>query len=344
MTPGEFLKDRWPTIVFTVIGLTIAGLSLTAVSTPTSVVWTICIFLGLVQITSLTVEFLRRAHFYKQLRSATNTLDRPTLMMEIIKPPLFVEGAITHEALSKAMRSMNEEINTYRRSTQDYRNYVETWIHEVKTPIASARLIEKNYPTPEVARMAREIARVERYVEQALYYARATALEHDYSIGKVNLEEIVKEAVRRNAQLLVDAKVTPSISPSLDTTVLSDKKWIVFILGQLIANSATYSRNEVPSRISFVARQHVDELVTTTYLDISDNGLGIDAADLPRVFEKGFTGKNGRLPSGSASTGIGLYLCKKLAEAMGHQISISSSPGEGTTVSLVFSSQNSWSK
>lgn len=342
MTLGEFLKDRWATIVLTIIGLIIAGFSLHAVRTPTSVVWTICIFLGLVQITALGIEYLRRTNFYKQLRTATRRLDQPSLMMEIIKPPLFVEGAIAHEALSQAMRSMNEEINKYRRSTSDYRTYVETWIHEVKTPIASARLIEKNYPTPEVARMARELTRVERFTEQALYYARATALEHDYSISSTNLGSIVREAVRRNAQLLVDAQVSPKIDKSVDIEVLTDKKWVVFILGQLIANSTTYLRPGIPPQISFTARQSEKDQTRTTYLDITDNGLGIDAADLPRVFEKGFTGKNGRLPSGSASTGIGLYLCKQLAEAMGHQITVDSTKGEGTTVTLVFSSQTTW--
>lgn len=174
-----------------------------------------------------------------------------------------------------------------------------------------------------------ELDKVENYIEQALFYARSNTVEKDYYIRKVVLKEIVNESIKKNKSSLIQEKISIDIH-DLDIEVNTDNKWIVFILNQIIQNSIKYRKKE-NSVIEMYANQGKENVI----LYIKDNGIGIKQGEITRVFEKGFTGTNGRL-SNKKSTGIGLYLCKKLCNKLGIGIELNSVQNEGTEVKLVF--------
>ena len=174
-----------------------------------------------------------------------------------------------------------------------------------------------------------ELDKVENYIEQALFYARSNTVEKDYYIRKVVLKEIVNESIKKNKGSLIQEKISIDIH-DLEIEVNTDNKWIVFILNQIIQNSIKYRKKE-NSVIEIYANQGKENVI----LYIKDNGIGIKQGEITRVFEKGFTGTNGRL-SNKKSTGIGLYLCKKLCNKLGIGIELNSVQNEGTEVKLVF--------
>ena len=174
-----------------------------------------------------------------------------------------------------------------------------------------------------------ELDKVENYIEQALFYARSNTVEKDYYIRKVVLKEIVNESNKKNKSSLIQEKISIDIH-DLEIEVNTDNKWIVFILNQIIQNSIKYRKKE-NSVIEIYANQGKENVI----LYIKDNGIGIKQGEITRVFEKGFTGTNGRL-SNKKSTGIGLYLCKKLCNKLGIGIELNSVQNEGTEVKLVF--------
>ena len=175
-----------------------------------------------------------------------------------------------------------------------------------------------------------ELDKVEDYIEQALFYARSNTVEKDYYIKKSNLKEIVNESIKKNKSVLIQEKVEINMH-DLDINVNTDSKWIVFILSQVIQNSVKYRNKDNESNLEIYSKHRKENVI----LYIKDNWIGIKKGEITRVFEKGFTGTNGRL-SGKKSTGIGLYLCKKLCDKLGIAIELNSDYGKGTEVKIVF--------
>lgn len=317
-------------LVFISLMLWVLGVSLTAILV---VAFIFFIAVG----ASFVWDYLARRRFYTELNKANESTTENYYMSELIYQPGFYEGDLTYEVIDKATKDMNDKIATYRISSEEYREYIESWIHEVKTPLSSARLTLANNSDSELARpLTHDIDRIEAYVEQALYYSRSTAVEKDYLIKAVNLDKLVKATVKKHSLVLIESGITPEFE-GLDKVVYSDSKWLDFILGQIIVNAIKYrKRDDEPNpRIVFKAERLNEGFEQASVaLHISDNGIGIPESDRDRVFEKGFTGENGR--HYARSTGLGLYLCKKLSEKMKLGLSIASLEGEGTTVSLVF--------
>ena len=175
-----------------------------------------------------------------------------------------------------------------------------------------------------------ELDKIESYTEQALFYARSNTLEKDYYIKKSSLKEIVNESIKKNKNSLIQEKIILNIH-DLDLEVYTDSKWMIFILNQLIQNSRKYKKPQENLVIEIYAKQN-QESVT---LCINDNGIGIKQAEITKVFEKGFTGTNGR-NANKKSTGIGLYLCKKLCHKLGLGIALNSQEKIGTQVKIIF--------
>ena len=175
-----------------------------------------------------------------------------------------------------------------------------------------------------------ELDRVENYIEQALFYARSSTVEKDYYIKKVQLKDIANECIKKNKSMLIHEKIQVNIH-DVDVEVNTDSKWIVFILNQIIQNSVKYKKHDINLEIEMFTKVNKENVV----LYIRDNGIGIKKGEITRVFEKGFTGTNGRLLN-KKSTGIGLYLCKNLCNKLGIAIELNSVQDEGTEVRLVF--------
>ncbi len=175
-----------------------------------------------------------------------------------------------------------------------------------------------------------ELDKVENYIEQVLFYARSNTVEKDYYIKQSNLKDIVNESIKKNKNTLIQNKMLINIH-DLDKKVHTDSKWIQFILNQIIQNSVKYKKQDNNSEIEIYSKQGKENVI----LYIKDNGIGIKKGEITRVFEKGFTGTNGRLQN-KKSTGIGLYICKKLCDKLGLAIELNSVQNEGTEIRLVF--------
>ena len=225
---------------------------------------------------------------------------------------------------------MSENVNKYKYMTEDYKEYIELWIHEIKTPIATSKMIIENNKNEVTKSIDEELDKIENYIEQALFYARSSTVEKDYYIRKTNLQDIVNESIKKNKNILIAEKISLNIH-ELDMTVNTDSKWLIFILNQIIQNSVKYRKKGEPSQIEISAKQGKENII----LYIKDNGIGIKKGEITKVFEKGFTGTNGR-ETNKKSTGIGLYLCKKLCDKLGAAIELNSVQNEGTEVRIVF--------
>lgn len=281
----------------------------------------------LVRACTLGADYLKRRAYYRQVQQALDQLERKYLLSELVRRPDFFEGAFLYDTLQAVDKSMNDHVAQYRQASSDYREYVESWVHEIKTPIASARLALENHPGQVGESFSQNLSRIEGFVEQALFYARSDAVEKDYRIREASLDELVRSAVRRLSRDFIAGKVALDIQPSGEV-VYTDGKWMDFILGQVLQNALKY-RGERPK---ITIRAHSDSAFVT--LVIADNGIGIDPKDLPRVCEKGFTGENGR--KYGRSTGMGLYLCRKLCDRLGLGFGVTSRLGEGTRVIIQF--------
>ena len=200
-------------------------------------------------------------------------------------------------------------------------DYFTMWIHQIKTPIAAMQLILREQDDARSRELLAELFRIDQYAEMALTYARLESPTTDLVLRRCAVEPIVRSVVRQYAGQFVRRHVALrcEIEP---VCALTDEKWLAFILGQLLSNAVKYTENGT------VTVRVTKELV----LSVSDTGIGIAPEDLPRVFEKGFTGYNGR--AGRKSTGLGMYLSRCAAEKLGHRISVQSAPGQGTTVSV----------
>ena len=277
----------------------------------------------------IIIEFYRKKEFYNTLNENMEQLEQKYLISEIIEEPSFAEGKILKSVIQDTGKSMLENVNKYKYIQQDYKDYIELWIHEVKLPIATSKLIIENNKNEVTKNIEEELDQIENYVEQALYYARSSTVEKDYYINKCILKDIVNTAILKNKSNLILNKINIELE-NLDLQVYTDSKWCIFILNQIIQNSIKYKKDG-NSILQINAKENKENVV----LNIKDNGIGIKQEELEKVFEKGFTGTNGRI-DGKKSTGMGLYLCKKLCDKLGLSIEIESKKDEYTQVKITF--------
>ena len=201
---------------------------------------------------------------------------------------------------------------------QDMEDYYATWVHQIKAPIAVMRVLLQQDDTQENQELRAELFRIEQYVEMALCYVRLGADTSDLVIQEYSLDDIIRKAVRKFAGQFIRRKIR-LVYQGTDETVLTDEKWLSFILEQLLSNAVKYTAPGGSITIT------VDE---KKRMSVADTGIGIAPEDLPRIFEKGYTGYNGRLDK--KSTGIGLYLCRTAADLLGHKLSAESVLEEGS--------------
>ena len=327
MSLRAFLHDKWLFCVLQGMLISFVGMMLSVFRVGTyGVLFVVSLMLG-VNGLLLVSEYMKKAFYYKHLEELLTHLDKKFLASEVIKRPKGCIERVWWEILKDANKDMNDEVAYYRRLQEDYKEYIEVWIHEIKTPLACINLMCDNEASDFARRLRNELDKVEGFVEQALFYARSTSLEKDYLIKEVDLEELVRGAIRKEARQLIEAKVKIELG-NVAFKVYTDGKWIDFMLGQLIGNSVKYRKGVLC--LSFEACEEKGQV----RLKICDNGMGIPVEDCGRVFDKGFTGVNGR--RFAKSTGLGLYMCKQLCEKMHMGIHLESEVGSGTTVTLIF--------
>lgn len=323
-----YLQDKVVHIVMYIVLIGLTQFMLYMFKVPSPLMISIVILMLTFIILEGIYDYNRKKDFFNEFLENLEQLDKKYLITEIIKKPNFIEGKIIYESLQDINKNIYEEIEQYKNSVSDFKEYIEMWIHEVKIPIASSVLMLHNNKPDTVKKVQLQINRIESYVEQVLYYVRSKNAEKDYLIKECNLKEIINSVVRKNKDILISKHIAIKVE-NISESILSDSKWLEFIINQIISNSIKYSKDESP-RISFRSESKEGKII----LHIEDNGLGINKGDLPRVFNKSFTGENGR--GNSSSTGMGLYLCKKLCNKLGHFIEINSEKNIFTRVSIYF--------
>ena len=325
----DFIKDKILLIVTVILALISIEILLLAYNIGIIAQIYIAIIIILVVGISIFVEYKNKQHFYNQLKTNMDELNEKYLISEIIKTPNFIEGKILKETIQDTGKSMLENVNYYKNIQEEYKEYIELWIHEVKIPIAASKMIIENNKNSVTKSIDEELDKVENYIEQALFYARSNAVEKDYIINKTNLKEIVSVSILKNKTTLLNEKVALELK-DIEQEVYTDSKWATFIINQIIQNAIKYSKKE-NKKIEIYSKTKNDKVL----LYIKDNGIGIKKGEITRVFERGFTGENGRIV-GQKSTGIGLYLCKKLCDKLGLGIELNSEKDIGTEVRIIF--------
>lgn len=275
----------------------------------------------------LAACYISRKKRLDMLLEMAGQLEERYLIPEVMPVPDRAEEQVFYQLLKMAEKSMLERIGQVERERGEYRAYIEQWVHEVKTPITALKLLCENNRSPFSREVLAELENINRCAEQALYYARSEHTEKDYSIREMNLADVVHGAIADNKYLLRQCDMAIMVD-GLELVVYADDKWVRFILDQIVSNAVKYRAPQQPAL--HISAERADDRVL---LSIADNGVGIPESDLPRIFEKGFTGQNGRTIH--SSTGIGLYLCKRLCDKLGIGLAASST-GRGTTITLSF--------
>lgn len=324
----EFIKERMIFLIINLIMFLLVAILMKIVKVSINIILILfLIWFGPILI-YMFLEFIKYRRYLNNLINTVENLDRKYLLPEVIEEPRFQEARIINDVLKQCNKSMHEKVKHYKDEQIEYREYIETWVHEIKTPIASAKLILENDNSNLSERINYEMKRVEGFIEQILYYARSSDVSKDYIIKEFSLISVVMKSVKSNSRDFINKNIKLDIR-GIEGNIFSDKKWVEFIINQIIINAVKFS---IPNegKVSIYSKVNENNIILT----IEDNGVGINEKDIDRVFEKGFTGENGR--KFGKSTGIGLYLCKKLCDKLGIGISLNSKENIGTKVNIVF--------
>ncbi|MCQ2469846.1 MAG: sensor histidine kinase [Ruminococcus sp.] len=328
MSFREYIKDRASLICITVAAWAMILFFFVSFKIRTDIIILFSIIYYTAAILRCIWDFLRRREFYNTLSESMKQLDKKYLLSEVMEEPDFAEGRIAYEALCEANRSMCENVAAYKKISAEFREYIEMWVHEVRLPVASMLLMSHNDGENGV-KYGEQLRRIDTCIESVLYYSRSENAEKDYIIKPYELKRIFGSVAVKNREDILRRNITLS-TEGLDKTVMTDSKWLEFILGQLLSNSMKYFAEEREPEIKVYAEENDNSIV----LHFRDNGIGIPAADLPYIFDKSYTGENGH--THSRSTGMGLYIVKSLCERLGHSISASSVQNEYTDISVSF--------
>ena len=328
MSLGKYILSKMPFFIVNVIIFLFCAIIMRLSKTGIKVIMLLALVWFLPILIYVLLDFISKKKFYDELLEISSKLDKKYLLPELIKKPKNYEGQLLYEILEESNRAMHEHVNEYKIMQREYREYIETWVHEIKTPIALTKLVAENSEGRTKRIIINEAKKIEGYVEQALYYSRSNDVSKDYIIKEFDIKETIKKVIRNNRYDLIDGKFQIDIEKA-EGKVISDEKWVEFIINQIIVNSIKY-KNKEAAIIKAYTTVDTDKIILT----IEDNGIGIIDKDIDKVFDKGFTGYNGRIFG--KSTGIGLYLAKKLSLKLGLNITLSSKVNEGTKVSIVF--------
>lgn len=321
-----YLKNQLPIIALHLTGALALSLFLAASGNNLQSIVFICMIWMISVACYLTAAFFLRNNRLKQLLSMTELLEERYLIAELMPVPKKAEEQVFYQVFKLAEASMLEKINEVTQDQKAYREYIEQWIHEIKTPITAMKLLCENNRSDFSRELLAQLEKTNRCTEQALYYARSGHAQKDYSIRETRLDSVIHAAIADNKYLLRQNHTAVTVEAE-EHPVFTDDKWVRFILNQLIGNAVKYGGTQ--QQLSFTVRKRGNCVCLT----LKDHGIGIPESDLPSIFEKGFTGQNGRLVK--SSTGIGLYLCRRLCDKLG--IGLEAASGEdGTAMTLSF--------
>lgn len=319
-----YLKEHARLIIALALAVAVFAASFALYDLPLSAVTypaALCLVLTLVFV---MVDFVRAKRRHAEFMSLTEI----TAAEEKMLPPAQSIDDADYRRIIALLADSREEIS---RSSlhrwSDTVDYYTVWVHQIKTPIASMRLTLQGSDSPESRRLSSDLGRIEQYVEMAMAYLRLDSESSDYVIREFELDPLIRRSVKKFAGDFISKRLSLELTPT-ETRVISDEKWLAFVIEQILSNSLKYTREGS-------VRIYMSEPKT---LCVRDTGIGIAPEDLPRVFEKGYTGRNGR--DDLRASGLGLYLCRRVCNNLGHGISAVSVPDRGTEIRIDLSSYN----
>ena len=327
MKLSEYIKDKINYILALAIYILIISTYLKAISLTYSTIF-IVIFITLTFfVLAFLISYYKTSIYLKNIETIMDKLPEKYLITELWQKPRGAEKLAYYKILKRANKSMLENVTDIKEKQKDYKEYIESWVHEIKIPITSAKLLCENNKTVITNKIDEDIEEVNNYVEQALFYARMYQVSNDFMIREISLNEVIKNVLARNKKIMIQNNMKVELK-DVNIKCYTDEKWLEFILNQIITNSIKY-RNDNNAVVKITGIQNKENII----LKIKDNGIGIKKSEIDRIFDKGFTGTNGR--NQTKSTGIGLYLCKRLCEGIGMEIDANSKENEYTEIVII---------
>ena len=325
----EYLEEKIFFIIISLIFTLFLSIYLLLIGVNASLIILLAILIIVFIFISLIVSYLLIKKRYEKIVNLVDSLDEKYLIKEVIDKPKNLENKAYYYALDKACKALNDKLSEVENSKNEYLDFLDSFIHEVKTPISALSLYADNNNDE---RIKEEVLKISRLVDKMLFYARSDVVEKDYFIKEVTLADLVHPAILEYKNYLLNYHIKVEVKDLDNLKVYTDIKWLNFIIGQIISNSLKYqNKKDRLVRIKGVSTKN------NIKLEIYDNGVGIKEADLSKVFEKGFTGSNRNKKNAS---GIGLYLTKKLCDKLGIDIKIESVYLKYTKVVITFPKGN----
>lgn len=276
----------------------------------------------------LLINYIPKRNYYNYMIHNLQKLDKKFLILETIPEPFKNEEILINNILYDINKSMIENIKLKEKNLIEFKEFVELWIHEVKIPISSLILKCHNNKDKYGKDLINIINKIDNYVDEVLYYVRSENTEKDFLINEVDLKEVIRNVSLKNKDDLLDNKINIEVSIK-NSKVYTDKKWLEYIVNQIINNSIKYKKE----KDSFIKIESLEEK-DKVKLIVFDNGIGIPSKDITRIFEKSFTGTNGR--NKIKSTGMGLYIVHNLINKLGHKIEVESIQEKYTKTIITF--------
>ena len=327
MKLSEYIKDKINYILALAIYLIIISTYLKAINLTYLTIFIVIFITFTFFILAFLLSYYKTSKYLRNIEKTMDKLPEKYLITEILQKPRSAEKLAYYRILKRANKSMLENVTDIKEKQKDYKEYIESWVHEIKIPITSAKLLCENNKSDITNKIDEDIEEVNNYVEQALFYARMDQVSNDFMIREINLNEVIKNVLARNKKIMIQNNMKVELK-DVNIKCYTDEKWLEFILNQIITNSIKY-RNDNNAVIKITGIQNKENII----LKIKDNGIGIKKSEIDRIFDKGFTGTNGR--NQTKSTGIGLYLCKRLCEGIGMEIDANSKENEYTEIVII---------
>lgn len=327
MTLSGYLKDKIVLILLNGLGVFFLILYLLAIGNSWSTVSLIAFVWVVIALVGIAVQYRLRKHYFQEIDDLMKSLDQPYLIQEFLGNTWRLEDRLYRNVLYLSNKAAMEQLYQLRDQQEEYREFLEGWIHEAKLPLTGMRLACHNLKA-DTSRIELYLTEMDHLVEQVLFYGRSAQVYKDFRVQEIFLADLIRQVIQQNKYLLMQNDMSLSILFE-DCTIYSDEKWLTFILIQILLNAVKYKKAG-SGMITF----DVERSEAQTCLKIRDSGIGIREEELNKIFDKGFTGSNGR--EREKATGIGLYLCKKLCQKLEIQIGVHAVLGQYTEIYLIF--------
>lgn len=324
---AKYIKDKIYYILAFIIYIVLISIYLKAMKTEITAIIIVITISTIFFCVGFIISYLKSNKYLNDIDKMMDNLTEKYLITEIMPKPNRAERLAYYRILKKANKSMLENISTIRQQQKDYKEYIESWVHEIKIPITSVKLLCENNKSDITTKIDEEIEEINNFVEQALFYARMDQVSNDFMIKNINLNNIIRNVLARNKKIMIQNNMKVELN-NVNTNCYTDEKWLEFIVNQIIQNAIKY-RKEKNANIVITITENKENVI----LNIKDNGIGIKTSEIDRIFDKGFTGTNGR--NQKKSTGIGLYLCKRLCQEIGMEIEANSKENEFTEIKII---------